>query len=100
MSPAVIDCPHWVPVSAASSWIRLLPASATYTSDPLAGIASPTGPSSSADVDAPPSPESPYDPVADPATVYMSPAVIEIPHCVPDDLAISWTRWLSESARY
>ena len=32
MSPAVMAWPHWVPLAAVTSWIRLLPVSAMYRS--------------------------------------------------------------------
>ena len=49
---------------------------------------------------APPSPESPDVPEGLPAIVYMSSAVIDWPHCDPDDDGISWIRLLPVSATY
>ena len=47
MSPAVIDWPHWVPLAAGTSWIRLLSVSAMYRS-PAESTAMPTGACSAA----------------------------------------------------
>jgi hypothetical protein len=52
----------------------------------------------SPDVAAPPSPAFPDAPVALPATVYISSAVIDWPHSVPEVAAISWMRLFAESA--
>ena len=48
----------------------------------------------------PPSPVSPFVPVALPATVYMSPAVMAAPHWVPLAAGTSWTRLFLASAMY
>ena len=61
MSLAVIDCPRWVPVADATSWIRLLDESAIKMS-PAASVEMPFGASNRAEVAAPPSPEWPEVP--------------------------------------
>src|ERR1022692_833486 len=82
---------------AAISATRSLPVSAMNRS-PLSSTATPDG-SNSSDADAAvPLGESPCTPVGLPAMVYTSPAVIEIPHCVPLAAGISCTRFPAESA--
>ncbi len=80
-----------MPVVPATSCTRLLFSSAMKTS-PCASTATPQGTFSSALVAGPPSPDSPELPVALPATVYMFPAVIAIPRCVPELAGTSWIR--------
>src|SRR5216683_5728333 len=81
--PATVEI---VPDALAISWIRLLPVSAMYKF-PAASTATPCGAASSASPAAPPSPLFPATPVADPAIVYTSPAIIAIPHWVPPVVA-------------
>src|SRR6266566_5952633 len=92
-SPAVIAMPHWVPVVAAISTTRQLFVSAMYRPEEL--TATPPGWFSRVCAAGVPF-ASPVKfgryPAGLPATVYTSPAVIEIPHWVPVDPAISWTR--------
>src|ERR1700722_441213 len=59
-----------------------------------------SGPSSWVDVATPPGAVSPALPPGQPAAVYTSSAVIDLPHCVPVVPASSWTRLLPESAMY
>src|SRR6266851_3426667 len=94
--PATVEI---VPDALAISWIRLLPVSAMYKF-PAASTATPCGAASSASPAAPPSPLFPATPVADPAIVYTSPAIIAIPHWVPLLPATSCTRCPSVSAIY
>jgi hypothetical protein len=68
MSPAVIDCPRWVPVAAGTSWTRKFWLSVMYRF-PARSVRTLSGVLSSAEVAAPPSPDDPAVPVALPATV-------------------------------
>src|SRR5260370_785894 len=95
-----------IPDEATTFWTRLLPVSSMYRSPaPLSATppgAFPTaaGPPGSARPAAQPSPLFPATPVADPAIVYTSPAIIAIPHWVPLLPATSCTRCPSVSAMY
>src|SRR5215469_1580281 len=97
MSPAVMDTPRRIPVTADTSWILLLPGSAMYRS-PDGSSATDAGALISAEEAGPPSPELPNAPVAEPVTVYMSFAVIDWPHWVPVVPATSWILLLFISA--
>src|ERR1022692_24165 len=101
-SPAVMVWFHWEPPAAATYWIRLLLESGmnrlSFEGPPAGITAIDSGAFSVEPVAAPPSAPSPAWSFT-PATVYRSPAVIEIwPHWVPDAAAISTTRLLPVSA--
>src|SRR5450755_202025 len=73
--------PHWVLVAADGiSATRQLPVSAMYM--PVAVTTIPDGSFSRVEAATVPLPDSPATPVGLPATVYRSPAVIEMPHSV------------------
>src|SRR5712691_616315 len=97
MLPPVMAWPHWLPFAAATSSIRLLLESALYRF-PLLSTASAVGLLILAMVAGPLLPVLPPAPLACPATVYTSPAVIVIPNWVWLETAISWTRLLFSSA--
>jgi hypothetical protein len=94
---AVIEMPNCVPVTAGTSWIRLLDWSLMNRS-PEPSSARPHGTFSSADVAGPPLPDFPDAPVGLPATTYACPAVIEIPNCAWAADATSTTSLVPASA--
>src|SRR5580698_4592626 len=100
MSPGVqLVLPKFCPPGAYISCTRLLSASAMKTSPALSSVTQAAWLSSDDD-GAPPSPESPDAPDELPATVYMSPPVMAMPHCVPELAGTSSIRLLLVSAMY
>src|SRR5580698_6586959 len=100
MSLAVIEIvPHWVPVAFGSSCTRQFVVSATYRLPLLSTVMS-AGPDSSADLAAPPSPESPPVPALLPAIVYTSYGLMDWFHLVWLIWLTIWIRLFPVSAMY
>src|SRR5450756_2084840 len=95
MNPADIDTPHWVPLPAVTSWMRLFPESAMYRS-PALPMLMPHGSFRYPEVAISPSHRHPACPLACPAIVYTSPPVIAIPYWV---WAVSYTHLRAHETR-